>query len=174
MARSAIRTAFVATLAASIGCAAAAVAAPTTGHGRHGAVKTTLIPTHPAPTASQCQAATTGTPQGSAILTAPGKPGGIPTRIVGTVSLKQAPQHNTAFSVQLGTGSTCTNTGATLTTNDVGNGTAHFDFAVPSGSTATTYFVVLQAPTAIAGALPVLPTSVAPAEYYASQAASLS
>jgi hypothetical protein len=173
MARPAIRTALVATLAAGIGCAAVAVAAPAAGHGRHGALKTTLLPTQPAPTDSQCQAATTGTPQGFAVLNAPGKPGGAPSRVVGTLSLKKAAQHNTEFSVQLGTAGTCTDTGAKLTTNSVGNGTAHFDLKLPSGASATAYYVVLQAPAA-AAALAVLPASVAPAEYYASKVVTLS
>lgn len=168
MARSNIRLAFGVTSAAAIAFAASAMAA-TPGHG-HGALKSILIPTQPSPTASQCQAATTGTAQGFAVLSAPGKPGGAPKRVLGAVSLKKAPQHKATFSVQIASGGTCTDTGATLTTNNVGNGTAHFDFKPAAGSTATSYYVVLTQ--TIAPALPVLPATVQ--EYYASQAVTLS
>ena len=169
MVRSTIRTALAVTFTASVAAASAALAAPAPGHG-HGALKTTLIPTQPSPMSSQCQAATTGTPQGFAVLNAPGKPGGAPKRVLGTVSLKKAPQHKATFDVKIATGGTCTDTGADLTTNDVGNGTAHFDFRPPSGSTATSYYVVLTQTVAPALAL-IAPTEQ---EYYASQAVTLS
>jgi len=170
MARSTIRLAVCVTSATAIAFAASAVAAsPGHGHG-HGALKSVLIPTQPSATGSQCQAATTGTPQGFALLSAPGKPGGAPKRVLGTVSLKKAPQHNATFSVQVATGGTCTDTGVKLTTNDVGNGTAHFDFKPAAGSTATSYYVVLTQ--TVAPALPALPATVQ--EYYASQAVTLS
>lgn len=169
MARSTIRAAVTAALAAGVAAASAAVAAPAPGHG-HGALKSILIPTQPSAASSQCQAATTGAAQGFAVLSAPGKPGGAPKRVLGTVSLKKAPQHNATFDVQIATGGTCTDAGATLTTNDVGNGTAHFDFKPAPGSTATSYYVVLTQ--TVAPALPMLPATVQ--EYYASRAVTLS
>ena len=172
MARSALRAIFVTATAASIATAAAAIAAPSGHTGGHGALKAGLIPTAPSAIQSQCQEAGSGAAQGFAVLTAPGKPGTAPGRVTGTVSLKKAPQHATTFSVQLATGGNCRDTGAKLTTNRVGNGTAHFDVVLPSGSTATAYYVVLQAPSA--QTVPVLPLPAAPAEYYASKAVTLS
>lgn len=171
MARSTISAAVTVALITGIAAASAAVAAPAPGHGHgHGALKSILVPTQPSAMSSQCQAATTGAPQGFAVLSAPGKPGSAPTRVVGTVSLKKAPQHNATFSVQIATSGTCTDTGAKVTTNGVGNGTARFDFKPPAGSTATSYYVVLTQ--TVASALPALPATVR--EYYASQALALS
>jgi hypothetical protein len=169
MARSALRAALVTATAATIATAAVAVATPSAPAGGHGALKTALIPTAPSFLDDQCQAASTGATQGFAVLNAPGKPGSAPKRVLGTVSLKKAPQHDTTFSVQLATGGTCTDTGAKLVTNNVGNGTAHFAVALPTGSTANAFYVVLQAPNTGQTAL-ITPTL----EFYASQAVTLS
>ena len=178
MARSMVRLTLGAVTIAGITCAASAIAAPPPGHGHgHGALRAALVADQPQWFASQCQAAAGGTAQGFAVLNAPGKPGGAPSRVIGTVSLKHAPEHSASFAVQLGTRGTCTTTGATLTTNEVGNGTAHFDVQLPAGSTATSYYVVLQQQ----GALPSLPVPVPlPSvplpmrEYYATPSVTLS
>ena len=178
MSRSMIRTVVGVTVAAGVACAASAIAAPPPGHAHgHGALRAALVADQPQPFASQCQAATSGAAQGFAVLNAPGKPGGAPSRVIGTVSLKRAPQHNATFAVQLGTGGTCTPTGATLTTNSVGNGTAHFDVRLPANATATSYYVVLQqAPTLPSLPIPVtLPSVPLPMQqYYATPAVTLS
>lgn len=173
MARSTIRTAVTVALAAGIAGATAAVAAPAPAHG-HGALKATLFPK--TSTLSQCDAATSGASKGFAVLNAPGKPGGAPSRVVGTVSLKKAAETNTAFEVDLAVGGTCQNTGSTLTTNGVGNGTASFSVALPADNTDTEFYVVLKkAPANPLAALPVqLPIPVAMSEAYASKAVTLS
>lgn len=176
MARSMIRTVLGATAAAGVACAASAIAAPPPGHGNgHGALKASLVHTTTWSPA-QCAAASSGAAQGFAVLNAPGRPGGAPRRVLGTVSLKGAPEHNAAFEVDLAVGGTCQPTGATLTTNGVGNGTAHFDVLLPADNTATSYYVVLKAPLTLSLPLPAqLPHSFpVNAEAYASQAVALS
>ena len=178
MARSIIRSTVGVTVVAGVACAASALATPPPGHGHgRGALRATLVASQPQWYASQCQAATSGPAQGFAVLNAPGKPGGAPSRVIGTVSLKHAPQHNATFAVQLGTGGTCTATGVTLATNAVGNGTAHFDVRLPASSTATSYYVVLQQ-SASPPSLPIPVKLPAPAlpmqEYYATPAVTLS
>jgi hypothetical protein len=178
MARSMFRAASALALATAAAGATAALAAPPPGHGHgHGALKATLVHTTTWSPA-QCAAAAAGAAQGFAVLNAPGRPGGAPHRIVGTVSLKSAPEHNAAFEVDLAVGNTCQPTGTTLSTNSVGNGTAHFDVTLPADNTATSYYVVLKAPTTFSLPVPLppqLPNSFpVNAEAYASQPVALS
>lgn len=176
MARSTFRTGLALAMAAGLAGATAALAAPPPGHG-HGALKASLVPTTTWSPA-QCAAAGSGTSQGFAVLNAPGRPGGAPHRVLGTVALKAAPQHNAAFEIDLAVGSTCQPTGAVLHTDGVGNGTAHFDVTLPASNTATSYYVVLKAPLALSLPLPLpsqLPTSFpVNAEAYASAPVGLS
>ena len=167
-----VRRALVAALATGLAGASVAIAAPA-GHGHgHGALKAALVPTT-TQTLAQCSAASAGTAKGFAVLNAPGKPGGAPRRVVGTVALKSAAEKNAAFEVDLAVGGTCQATGATLRTNGQGNGTAHFDVALPQDNSATSYYVVLKAPATFAP-LP-LPLSIPfDAEAYATPAVSLS
>src|SRR4051794_16678498 len=167
MARSVIRTALAVSLATGVAAGASAFAGPPPGHG-HGGLKASLVPTATLlPT--QCAAGTTGTPRGFAVLNAPGRPGAAPSRVLGTVSLQHAPETNTTFEVDLAVGGTCVPTGTTLSTNGVGNGTAHFGVSLPADNTATSYYVVLKgAPLPQLSRLPVL------TERYASSAVALS
>ena len=168
-----VRRALIVAVAAGLAGASTAIAAPA-GHGHgHGALKAALVPTT-TQTLSQCAAATSGAAKGFAILNAPGRPGGAPRRVVGTIALKNAAEKNAAFEVDLAVGGTCQPTGATLRTNGQGNGTAHFDVALPANNTATSYYVVLKAPLALP--LPVsLPVSLPiDAEAYATPSVSLS
>ena len=180
MARSTFRTAVVIAAATAAIGATAALATPPPGHGHgngNGALKATLVHTTTWSPA-QCAAATAGATQGFAVLNAPGRPGGVPHSVQGTASLKAAPEHNAAFEVDLAVGGTCQPTGATLRTNSVGNGTAHFAVVLPADNTATSYYVVLKAPLTLSLPLPLpsqLPHSVpVNAEAYATHAVALS
>jgi hypothetical protein len=147
MSRPALRTILSCTVALGIAAAGAASAAPAgNGHGGgHGAVKAALIPTT-STSPAQCDKASSGAAAGFAVLNAPGKPTASPSKILGTVALKGAPEHNTAFKVELAIGGSCQDTGVTLTTNAVGNGTASFNVPVSGGTPTTTYYVVLTKP----------------------------
>ena len=175
MARSTFRTGLALSVAAALAGATAALAAPPSGHGHgHGALKASLVPTTTWSPA-QCAAAASGAPQGFAVLNAPGRTGGAPHRVLGTVALKAAPQHDAAFEVDLAVGGTCQPTGAILRTNGAGNGTAHFAVTLPASNTVTSYYVVLKAPLALSLPLPSqLPTSPVNAEAYASAPVALS
>lgn len=144
MTRPALRPILVSALALGVAAGGIASAAPGgNGHGRgHGALKAALIPTMSL-SPLQCDKATSGDATGFAVLNAPGNPHGSPTKIVGTVSLKAAPEHNTTFGVELSVGGVCQSTGSQLTTNGVGNGTASFSVPVSTATSTTSYYVVL-------------------------------
>jgi hypothetical protein len=168
-----VRRALVAAVATGLAGTTAAIAAPAAnGHG-HGALKAALVPTT-SQTLSQCAAASSGAAKGFAVLSAPGKPGGTPRRVVGTVALKKAAEKNATFEVDLAVGGTCQATGATLHTNGQGNGTAHFDVALPENNSATSYYVVLKAPSTLTLPLPLPLSAPIDAEAYATPAVSLS
>ena len=146
------------------------------GHANHGngAVKTAV--TKMSMNLDQCRASDgTGAPTGFAVLNAPGAPTSSPGYIRGTVALKKAAEHDTTFDIAVAVGGSCHDTGSTLTTNGVGNGTGSFTFAVPTpqslpgplASTAPpTYYVVLTK-SAVPSQLSQLPkqiTSLLPGE----------
>ena len=81
--------------------------------------------------------ASPSSPNGFAILNAPGKVGAV-DNIVGEVSLKDA-QPNTTYMVELAMGGTCMPKGM-ITTNGQGNANFH----IQSPGTAGKYYVVLR------------------------------
>jgi hypothetical protein len=166
MARPVIRAALLTAVAAAAAGATGALAAPPPGHG-HGSIKAALQPTTTL-LPSQCAAATTGPAKGFAVLNAPGAPGATPGNVLGTVSLKRAAEKNTAFEVDLAIGGACVDTGAVLTTNTTGNGTAHFAMPLPDNADTDVYVVLKKAPIPQLSALPL------GVEAYASKAVRLS
>lgn len=123
-----------AALTFAVGLAPLATAGTADGQG---AQKRGLFPTDESSN-NMCNAsavASPGSPNGFAILNAPGKVGAV-TKIVGEISLKNAPG---SYLVKLAMNGTCMVLG-TLTTNNQGNGNFHVDTSGTSG----TYYVVLQ------------------------------
>lgn len=87
---------------------------------------------------NQCQPGTGSGTNGFVMFNAPGAPGAA-RKLLGEVSLKRGPA-NTAFSVYVGSGNSCTPAGM-LTTNGQGNGNAHI---ANSKLNSGTFYVVLD------------------------------